>query len=74
MMSASSLRPAFSLARADRSRLGGWQRISVYLGIFAQRRALARLDDAALNDIGVSREAAEFEAARPFWDLPARMR
>jgi len=34
-----------------------------------QRRALARLDDAALADLGLSRRAARTEAARPVWDL-----
>jgi len=34
-----------------------------------QRRALARLDDAALADLGLSRRAARAEAARPVWDL-----
>ncbi len=39
-----------------------------------QRRALARLDDAALADLGLSRRAAQREAARPFWDLPGTAR
>ena len=34
----------------------------------SQRRALARLDDEALKDIGVSRADATREAKRPFWD------
>ncbi|MET4103102.1 uncharacterized protein YjiS (DUF1127 family) [Roseovarius sp. MBR-78] len=37
--------------------------------IARQRRQLARLDDAALADIGLSRREAQREAARPFWDL-----
>ncbi|MGF1501903.1 MAG: DUF1127 domain-containing protein [Paracoccaceae bacterium] len=36
-----------------------------------QRRTLARLTDAQLRDIGVSRADADAEASRPFWDLPA---
>lgn len=32
-----------------------------------QRRALAALDDARLADLGLSRAAAEAEAAKPFW-------
>ncbi|WGW02202.1 DUF1127 domain-containing protein [Tropicibacter oceani] len=39
-----------------------------------QRRALARLDDAALRDVGLSREEARQEAARPFWDAPENWR
>ncbi|MFN3210997.1 MAG: DUF1127 domain-containing protein [Roseovarius sp.] len=34
-----------------------------------QRRALARLDDHALADIGLTREEAEAEARRPVWDI-----
>ena len=33
-----------------------------------QRRALMRLDDAMLKDIGISRVDALREAERPFWD------
>ena len=32
-----------------------------------QRQDLAELDDHFLRDVGISREAAEREAARPFW-------
>ncbi len=32
-----------------------------------QRKALGRLDDRLLADIGVSRQAAEQEAAKPIW-------
>jgi uncharacterized protein YjiS (DUF1127 family) len=32
-----------------------------------QRAQLARLDDSLLRDIGVSRDAAEAECAKPFW-------
>lgn len=39
-----------------------------------QRAALRRLDDRSLADIGVPRHAAEAEAARPFWDVPANWR
>ena len=41
------------------------------LQLSAQRRRLASLDDAALADIGVSREEAGREARRPVWDVPA---
>ena len=39
-----------------------------------QRKALARLDDAQLADIGLSRAQARAEGARPFWDVPASWR
>jgi uncharacterized protein YjiS (DUF1127 family) len=32
-----------------------------------QRRALARLDDRALRDIGLTRADVEAETAKPFW-------
>ncbi|MGI9368807.1 MAG: DUF1127 domain-containing protein [Ruegeria sp.] len=40
------------------------------IGLVRQRRALANLDDHALNDIGVSRAEAKAESKRPFWDAP----
>ncbi|CUJ85652.1 hypothetical protein RUE5091_00369 [Ruegeria denitrificans] len=35
-----------------------------------QRCTLARLDARALEDIGITREQADAEAARPIWDAP----
>lgn len=35
-----------------------------------QRRALMRLDDAALKDFAASRADAWHEGGRPWWDLP----
>ncbi len=40
------------------------------LSLRRQRRSLAKLDDRALNDIGITREQAEAEASRPIWDAP----
>ena len=51
--------------------------ISRILNAFAlldQRRSLAGLSDAALDDIGVSRTEAENESNRPAWDVPAHWR
>ena len=42
------------------------------LSVYRQRRALARLDAAALDDLGITREDAQTESRRPFWDLPAK--
>ena len=42
--------------------------------LWRQRRALARLDDTALQDIGLTRREAETEARRPIWDAPERWR
>lgn len=45
--------------------LGRW------LTVARERRALARLTDRELADIGLDAAAARAEAGRPFWDLPA---
>jgi uncharacterized protein YjiS (DUF1127 family) len=36
-----------------------------------ERRALARLDDHLLADIGLTPDAARIESERPLWDAPA---
>ena len=38
------------------------------------RRQLAELSDGALQDLGLTREAALEEALRPFWDTTSRRR
>jgi len=40
------------------------------LDVSRQRRALLRLDETALTDLGITRREALREATRPFWDLP----
>ncbi|MCV6586020.1 MAG: DUF1127 domain-containing protein [Marinibacterium sp.] len=42
--------------------------------LWRQRQHLRRLDDDALADIGLTRQDAEREAARPVWDAPERWR
>ena len=37
--------------------------------VYRQRRALLRLDDAMLKDIGISRVDAIQEGSKPFWRL-----
>lgn len=44
--------------------------VSTLLALHRQRRALGQLDQAALDDIGLSRSQAEAEARRPPWDIP----
>ena len=39
-----------------------------------QRAALKRLDDAALQDLGLTRRAAMEEASKPIWDVPKNWR
>lgn len=46
-------------------------RLRLGLAALRQRRHLASLDDARLNDIGLTREDATREATRPVWDVPA---
>jgi len=45
---------------------GRWQR---FMRRLTTRRALLRLNDTQLEDIGLSREQAEREATLPFWKL-----
>ena len=48
--------------------------LDAMVSLWRQRRALAALDDRALDDIGITREAARAEAAHPVWDVPATWR
>ena len=38
--------------------------------VWRQRRALARLDDAALRDLGLTRADVSSEVSLPLWSLP----
>lgn len=49
-------------------------RIQTGIAMRAQRRQLAQLDDAMLDDIGLTRAGAAIEAARPIWDVPSNWR
>ncbi|MEM6309689.1 MAG: DUF1127 domain-containing protein [Pseudomonadota bacterium] len=44
------------------------------LAVGRSRRALSKLTDDQLADIGVSRKIAEAEASRPAWDAPDNWR
>ncbi|HYD64364.1 DUF1127 domain-containing protein [Azospirillum sp.] len=54
-------------------RAARWERggvlglLAAWIGRRRQRRALAALDDHLLRDLGLSREDAERESAKPFW-------
>lgn len=45
-----------------------------FAALYRQRRALTKLDARSLEDMGISRRAAEAEARRPLWDVPASWR
>lgn len=57
-------------ASHGRARRGLWGMISKIIRLSHQRRALSTLSDAQLSDIGLSRDEAQAEARRPFWDAP----
>ena len=48
--------------------------LDAVISLWRQRRALGRLDERALVEIGVTPAQARAEAARPLWDLPASWR
>lgn len=49
-------------------------RVTSKRSLMRERRALARLDAHMLEDIGLTREQAMTEAARPAWDVPSNWR
>ncbi|MGG2397884.1 DUF1127 domain-containing protein [Pseudomonas sp. SH1-B] len=49
-----------------------WRMLRRWHQLARERRQLARLDGAALKDLGLSRADALQEAERPFWDDPLR--
>lgn len=49
-------------------------RLKAARALARQRAALAHLDDEMLSDIGLTREQATREAARPVWDAPSYWR
>lgn len=59
-----------SEAAHGRRPVGLKERLSLMLEISRERRALARADEKTLSDLGLTRDEAEAEARRPFWDVP----
>lgn len=45
-----------------------------HLDVWRQRQALKKLDQSRLNDLGLSRTAADAEARRLIWDAPETWR
>ncbi|MGC1502795.1 MAG: DUF1127 domain-containing protein [Sulfitobacter sp.] len=46
-------------------------RIFAAIALLRSRRQLADLDQHRLDDLGISAKAAQAEANRPIWDVPA---
>jgi uncharacterized protein YjiS (DUF1127 family) len=44
--------------------------VRAWLTVWSERRALERLDERMLRDIGLDEGEARMEAARPLWDVP----
>lgn len=60
------LTAAHTCGRVHRTKPG----LMGYLDLYRQRRALAKLDDSRLLDLGLTREDALREANRAIWDAP----
>ena len=54
----------------NRPKKGLWPLLVHWTELRRQRSSLAKLDEGALNDIGVSRKQARREARKPFWMMP----
>lgn len=61
-------------ARRRARRTSALSRLGHMIAVWRQRRVLKALDDRALDDIGLSRDEAETEAGRRFWDAPESWR
>lgn len=61
---------SLSAIRAPSSRSARSAPLSRYFTVWAERRALAAMDDTRLRDLGITPDQAAREAARPIWDLP----
>ncbi len=59
---------------APSSRPGLLTRLAAALAVARHRRRLKDLSDHILDDIGITRDAADREASRPVWDVPKSWR
>lgn len=68
-----TLAPTFGSVVANTAPFAGltFNRILTALAVAKERRTLRDLSPAQLRDMGIDPVAAEIEAARSFWDLPA---
>lgn len=65
-----SLQQQFTPARIAAPRRFGWALIGDMIALRRQRNQLRKLDDRLLDDIGVTRYAAQQESAKILWDVP----
>ena len=49
-------------------------RLASLFDLWRSRRALARLDEDALKDVGLTKNDAKSESQRPVWDVPENWR
>ncbi|WP_044025552.1 DUF1127 domain-containing protein [Roseobacter litoralis] len=61
----------FGIVRGRRTAQPMRLALSTRLALWKSRRALAKLDDRALEDVGISRVDADREAQLTVWDVPA---
>jgi len=61
-------------AAPSRSSLNLMKTVHGMISLSRSRRALAKLDTDALNDIGVDLRSAQVEAKRTAWDVPQNWR
>lgn len=66
--------PTHSLALCAPKPVSLITRLAHMLRTKQQRAVLARLDDAQLCDLGLTRAQALAESKRPLWDVPANWR
>lgn len=68
-----SAHPASVSRRASRN-FGLLRLVLSLVALRRQRRQLARMEAHMLDDIGINRDEAMAEAARPIWDAPPHWR
>jgi len=61
-------------SRIQRPRSSFWKFLLLAQAARRERKALAKLDATALDDIGLTCTEAHMEAAKPIWDVPANWR
>lgn len=61
---------AHTFSNRHQSRGSVWNRVRTAFRVMNERRALARMPQHLLRDIGVSEADAGREASKPFWNLP----